>query len=339
MKAFRIIAPGKTEYGEAPKPSFTADDILIKVHRVGFCGSDLSTYRGANPLVTYPRIPGHEVAGEIAAVGERVPASLRVGQSVTVLPYTACGACAACRQGQANACERNATLGVQRDGAFTEFIAVPWPSVLAADLADRSLALVEPLAIGGHAVQRAQVKPGEHVLVIGCGTVGLGAIAVAAQVHGAQVIATDIDDAKLATARKAGAAHALRSDSRDFIGELRAIIPDGPQVVVEAVGSPLTYVLAVDAVAFAGRVAFIGYSAAPVTFDTKLFVKKELTLRGSRNATQADFSMVLDLIQQGKFPVRETVTEEVTWARAAEALDGWSAHPAGVGKIHVLIDP
>ena len=337
MKALRITAPGKTEYGEAPKPELTADDVLIKVLRVGYCGSDLNTFRGTNPLVTYPRIPGHEIAGVVERVGVRVPELVQAGQAVTVLPYTACGHCAACRHGQANACESNATLGVQRDGAFTEYIAVPWRSVLVSKTAGKDLALVEPLSIGCHAVSRAEVKADDTVLVIGVGAVGLGAVAVAAKVRGARVIAADIDDAKLALAKKAGASHALRSDAKDFAEKLRAITKDGPDVVVEAVGSPLTYVLAVDVVAFAGRIAFIGYSGTPVTFDTKLFVKKEITMRGSRNATRADFETVVGLLERGEFPVQQAVSEEVPWERAAEALQRWSEKPAAVSKIHVLV--
>ena len=181
MTAFTITAPGKSEFREIPAPVPTAEEVLIRVCLVGCCGSDLSTFRGLNPLVSYPRIPGHEISGIIEAVGAEVPSAWQPGLAVTLSPYTQCGECAACRQQRPNCCRRNQTLGVQRDGALTEFIAVPWRKLFSSPaLGLRELVLVEPLTVGGHAVARGQVAVGDTVCVLGCGAIGLGAIAGAA---------------------------------------------------------------------------------------------------------------------------------------------------------------
>src|SRR4051794_10163181 len=178
MKAFQIEREGRTRLVSVEPPDVSPNDVLLRIHTVGFCGSDLNTYRGLNPLVSYPRIPGHEVAGTVERTGAAVPADrFQPGTHVTVVPYTACGVCPACRRGRANACRDNQTLGVQREGALTELVVVPWEKVLPAEgLSARELALVEPLSVGFHAVDRGRVQASDTVLVIGCGAVGLGAI-------------------------------------------------------------------------------------------------------------------------------------------------------------------
>jgi threonine dehydrogenase-like Zn-dependent dehydrogenase len=289
-------------------------------------------------LVTYPRVPGHEIAGVVEAVGAEVPDTVRAGAAVTVVPYTACGACAACRRGRVNTCRHNRTLGVQRDGAMTALVAVPWTAVLEADgLSPSALALVEPLSVGAHAVARGRVAPGDVVAVLGTGAVGLGAVAAAARA-GATVVAVDVDDRKLDTARRAGATHALNSRATALHEQLHELTGgDGPDVVIEAVGHPETFVAAVAEVAVAGRVVFIGYAKAPVTFDTTLFVRKELDVLGSRNATAADFREVIDLLRAGGFPVADAVTRVVPLDAAGDALRAWDADPGAVTRIHVEI--
>jgi 2-desacetyl-2-hydroxyethyl bacteriochlorophyllide A dehydrogenase len=290
-------------------------------------------------MVSYPRIPGHEIAATVEWVGAEVPAErVRVGAQVTVLPYTACGLCAACRQGRPNTCRGNQTMGVQRDGAMTELVAVPWRKVLSTDrLSRRDLALVEPLSVGWHAAARARVTSADRVMVIGCGAVGLGAVAGAAA-RGAGVVAVDVDDAKLALARLAGAAHGVNSRR----SELREALPalcggDGPDVVIEAVGLPETFVSAVAEVAVAGRVVYIGYAKAPVSYDSSQFVRKELDILGSRNATEEDFTGAMQLLSDGRFPAERVVTRTVPLDEAAEALRGWDADPDRVTRIHVRI--
>ncbi|AHG93295.1 Alcohol dehydrogenase zinc-binding domain protein (plasmid) [Gemmatirosa kalamazoonensis] len=339
MRAVVIERPGHVGLGARAEPTLAPDDVLVRVRTVGFCGSDLSTFRGLNPLVAYPRVPGHEIAGVVAALGSEVPAGLHPGTLVTVVPYTACGACPACRRGRVNTCRDNRTLGVQRDGAMTELIAVPWQKVLPADgLSRRELALVEPLAVGAHAAARGRVAPGDVVAVLGTGAVGLGAVAAAARAGGT-VIAVDVDERKLAVARRAGAAHAVNSRATPLHDALRELTRgDGPDVIIEAVGHPDTFLAAVAEVAVAGRVIYIGYAKGPVSFDTTQFVRKELDVLGARNATADDFRAVVALLREGSFPVADAVTRVVPLAAAADALRAWDADPGAVTRIHVDLD-
>lgn len=338
MEALFIDRPGSTHTRKIAVPEPGEDAVLLRVHTVGFCGSDLNTYRGLNPLVTYPRVPGHEIAATIDRVGSAVPAALRVGMNVTVVPYTACGRCAACGRGRPHACEHNQTLGVQRDGALTALITVPWEKVIPAEgISLAHVALVEPLAVGFHAVARGRVEATDAVAVIGCGAVGLGAVAGAAR-RGATVIAVDVDDAKLRLARAAGATHTVNSRMASLHEEQRAVTGgNGPDVVIEAVGLPQTFRAAVDDVAFTGRVVYIGYANEPVAYDTARFVKKELDILGSRNATRADFAAVIELLRGQRFPADDLVTRTVPFARAGDALGSWDAAPQEVTRIHVHI--
>lgn len=227
-------------------------------------------------------------------------------------------------------------MGVQRDGAITGWISVPWRKVLPAEgLSLRQLALVEPLSVGYHAATRARVEAADRVAVIGCGAVGLGVVAAAAAA-GAQVIAVDVDSRKLELARAAGAEHLLNSAESPLHDGLQALTDgDGPDVVIEAVGLPATFVAAVQEVAFTGRVVYIGYAGAPVSYDTAQFVKKELDIFGSRNATAADFSAVIDLLRAGTFPADAAVTRVVDLEDAGDALREWSDDTASVTRIHV----
>lgn len=339
MRAIVIEAPGRAGLGTLAEPTLADGQVLVRVRTVGFCGSDLNTFRGLNPLVSYPRVPGHEIAGVVEAVGAGVPREIREGTHVTVVPYTACGECSACRHGRVNTCRDNQTLGVQRDGALTERIALPWQTLITGEGLDRrELALVEPLAVGFHAVARGRVAQGDVVAVIGTGAVGLGAVAGAARA-GATVIAVDVDDRKLTMARRAGATHVINTRSASLHEGLQELTAsDGPDVVIEAVGLPETFVASVAEVAVAGRVVYIGYAKAPVSFDTTQFVRKELDILGARNATADDFRAVLALLRGKGFPVADAVTCAVKMDEAADALRGWDANPAVVTRIHVDLD-
>ncbi len=337
MQALRIESPGHWAFADVPRPEPREGEVLLQIKRIGYCGSDLSTFRGANPLVQYPRIPGHEIAAVVAGIARGVPETIQVGAATAVLPYTACGECASCRAGRTNACQHNQTLGVQRDGALTEYIAVPWQKLRLASLSLPELALVEPLSVGFHAAARGRVGLGDTVLVLGCGMIGLGAIAGAAA-RGATVIAADVAAAKLGLARKSGAAHVIDSSTENLHGRLVELTGGhGPAVVIEAVGSPATYVAAVEEVAFAGRVVYIGYGKAPVSYETKLFVLKELDILGSRNATDDDFDAVIRLLGSGRYPSLETITRTAAWAEAGEALAAWSGDPGGITKLQITV--
>ncbi len=334
MKTLLINKAGEMSLVEREKPACGKAEILLKLKYVGFCGSDLSTYMGKNPMVQYPRVPGHEISAEITEIGEEVPKGFSTGEPVTVVPYTNCGQCPSCRRGREYACQFNQTLGVQRDGAMQEFISVPWQKVLKApNLNELELAMVEPLTVGFHAIERARVTDSDTVMVLGCGMIGAGAI-IRAALRGAKVIAVDIDDHKLDLAMKLGAKHTINSIHSDLHQTLEELTGgDGPDVVVEAAGNPVTYRAAVDEVAFTGRVICIGYAGQEVSFATKLFVQKELDIMGSRNATAADFRAVISYLEGGRFPLDQMISRKVSPVDAPEAVKQWSEDPGKVMKI------
>ena len=342
MKTVHITEPFKCENGEdMQKPEAKAGEVLVKIKRIGLCGSDLNTFRGKNPMVTYPRIPGHEVAGEIVGLGDGVDnTKYAVGDKVSVLPYTNCGKCASCIIGRTNACKDNQTFGVQQDGALCEYKAVPYQKIIngVSDLEFSEIAMVEPLAVGFHAAKRGEVAEGDFVLSFGCGLVGLGAIAGAAR-RGGRVIAVDIDDAKIGLARECGAEFAVNSAKEDLEKRVMEITDgQGARVCIEAIGLAQTYKAAVDLVSFSGRVVYVGYASTPVDFTTKLFVMKELQIRGSRNADFEDFVEVLVTVRDGKIPVSKLITREVPLTDTGKALQEWSDDPAKVSKIIVSFD-
>lgn len=336
MKAVQITEAGKVQVADIVKPTLGAGEILLRIKYVGFCGSDLNTYLGRNPMVKMPVIPGHEVGAVIEEIGEGVPAGFEKGMNVTVNPYTNCGKYASCRNGRVNACEHNETLGVQRNGSMQEFLVLPWTKVIpATGLSDKECALIEPMSVGFHAVSRAQVTDIDTVAVIGCGMIGLGAI-VRASLRGARVIAMDIDDEKLELAKRLGASMVINSKTENVVERVRELT-DGymADVVIEAVGSPVTYVTAIDIVAFTGRVACIGYAKSEVAFQTKYFVQKELDIRGSRNAMPEDFRAVIHYLQNGNCPMNELISAVVKPEEAGEALQKWSENPGKVFRMLV----
>ncbi len=316
MKAIQITEPSVMKIIDIAEPQMGDDEVLLKMKYVGFCGSDLNTFRGGNPMVKMPVVPGHEVGAEIVKVGKNVPDVLKPGMTVTVNPYT--------------------TLGVQRWGAMCEYLSLPWAKVIpAGQLSARTSALIEPMSVGFHAVSRAQVTDIDVVMVIGCGMVGMGAVVRAAQ-RGAIVIAADIDDEKLALAKQMGASYAVNTKTEDVHARLMEITSGfGPDVIIEAVGSIPTYQMAINEVAFTGRVVCIGYAKSEVSFQTKYFVQKELDIRGSRNAQPSDFRAVIRYLERGTCPVDRLISNEVKPEGAANAMDQWAANPGKVFRILV----
>lgn len=333
MKAVQISAVGQAALQEKEMPVAQPGEVLLKVIYAGFCGSDLNTYLGMNPMVRMPVIPGHEISAVVQEVTAGVPGRIRVGMRCTVNPYTSCGSCPSCRNGRPNACQFNQTLGVQRDGAMCEYIVVPWQKVIADDaLTARELVLVEPLSVGFHAVARGVVTDLDVVMVIGCGMIGTGAI-IRASLRGARVIAVDLDRKKLELAKKLGATDTIHSAEDDMHARLMELTDGmGPDVVIEAVGSPATYSMAIDEVAFTGRVVCIGYAKSEVLFETKYFVSKELDIRGSRNALPEDFRAVIAYIKRNQLPA-SLITALYPPGEAGEALHYWSENREKVIKI------
>ena len=337
MKAIQITHSQQLNIIDIEKPQAPGDGmVLLRLCYVGFCGSDINTFMGRNTMALNPVIPGHEVGAVIEAVGGGVPEGLRPGMVVTCNPYTNCGKCASCRNQRVNACQHNETLGVQRDGAMREFIVLPWEKVIPAGmLTPKICALVEPMSVGFHAVSRAQVTDIDVVMVIGCGMVGMGAI-VRAVMRGATVVAADIDDEKLALAKKVGALYTINTKTENVHQRLLGITGGfGPDVVIEAVGSTVTYQMAVDEVAFTGRVVCIGYAKTEVSFQTKYFVQKELDIRGSRNAQPSDFRAVIHYLERGTCPVDDLITKVIKPEQALETMQWWAQNPGKVFRILV----
>jgi threonine dehydrogenase-like Zn-dependent dehydrogenase len=337
VKALVLKQPGQASIETVPDPAVSANDILLKVRMVGFCGSDLNSFRGLNPLVSVPRILGHEVSATIVQCDGR-DSELAAGTDVAVCPYTSCGECASCRRGRFNACQFNQTLGVQREGALCEFIVMPRDKLYPARLSPKELCLVEPLTVGFHAVARGRVSGDDNVAILGCGGVGLGAVAASSS-RCARTICIDVDDKKLDLARAAGAAHTINSVREPLHeGLLELTGGRGPDVVIEAVGTPATFRAAVEEVAFTGRVVYVGYAKEPVSYETRLFVQKEVDILGSRNAQPEDFRAVIHLLKSRKFPVEQAVSWIVRLEEAPQALRSWSENPSQFQKILVSLD-
>ena len=223
MKAVQIVNPSEMKVVELEKPTVGVGEVLVRIKYVGFCGSDLNTFLGRNPMVKLPVIPGHEVGAVIEEIGPNVPAGFEKGMNVTLNPYTNCGKCASCRNGRVNACEHNETLGVQRNGVMCEYAVLPWTKIIpAGNISPRDCALIEPMSVGFHAVSRAQVIDNEYVMVIGCGMIGIGAI-VRAALRGATVIAVDLDDEKLELAKKVGASYVINSKTENVHERMQQI--------------------------------------------------------------------------------------------------------------------
>jgi threonine dehydrogenase-like Zn-dependent dehydrogenase len=335
MKALVIKKPGEAAVESRSEPPASKEKVLLKVRMVGLCGSDLNSFRGKNPLVTFPRIPGHEVAATVVSGANQ---SLAAGVNVTMSPYTSCGNCVSCLRQRPNACQFNETLGVQRDGALTEYILMPADQLYVANLTIKELCLVEPLTVGFHAVARGRVTAEDSVAVFGCGGVGLGAVA-ASNFRGGKTIAIDVDDDKLCLAKKAGAGYSINSSRESLHQRLLELTNGlGPDVVIEAIGLPQTFRTAVEEVAFTGRVVYIGYAKEPVAYETRLFVQKELDILGSRNALPEDFHRVIGMLEDRRFPVDDVVSATVPIEQGPDILRAWSENPSRFSKIMIRMD-
>lgn len=332
MKALVIDSPGSCRMTDRPEPRPGPGEVLVDIRHVGLCGSDLATFTGQNPLVALPRIPGHELGVTIRETGPGVPAGLAPGRRAVVMPYTACGGCSSCRAGRVNACRYNRTLGVQQDGGLCERFVLPHDKlILNETLAPRHLALVEPLSVGFHAVDRGRIAAADTVVILGCGMIGMGAV-IGAAARGARVIAVDFGD-KTRIARRYGASETIDPAREDVAARVADLTGgDGADVVIEAVGLPATFTQAIDLACFGGRVVYIGYSKAPVSYDTRFFNLKELDILGSRNALRQDFAAVIGWIAASATPPDDLITRIFPFAEAAAALPQWQRDRASTLK-------
>ena len=339
MKAICIEKPGQVVVQEMEKPVRKSGEALLKLLYGGICGSDLGSYRGANAYVSYPRVPGHEFSAEIIEIDEN-DRGLKAGMIVTCNPYFNCGDCYSCKRGLVNACTDNQTMGVQREGAFAEYITMPIERIYdGKGLPPKVLALIEPFCISYHGVARANVQKGERVLVVGAGTIGVLA-AVAAKAKGAEVTICDVAPDKLEYAYKTfGLDHKLLNDAPDAIekGVAELTGGDGFDVTIEAVGMPETFQNCIDAACFGARVVLIGVSKRNIDdFFFTIIQKKELNIYGSRNAMKQDFLELIDLVKSGGVDLEKIVTDTY---KAEDAPKAFEEFAANAGKmLKVVID-
>lgn len=293
--------PGTLLALDRPVPRPAEGEVLLRVKRVGVCGTDLHIFTGNQPYLSYPRVMGHELSGIV----EQAPAgsALSKGDVVYVMPYLSCGHCVACRQGRTNCCVNIQVLGVHRDGAFTEYLSVPQAFVHKADgVSLDQAAMVEFLAIGAHAVRRAQVHPGQRVLVVGAGPIGMAAM-IFAKLRGATVTALDSRADRLAFAIEQLGVDASVALGDTDEAQLAALTRNEFfDVVFDATGNPEAMERGLRFVAHAGTYVLISVVAANIAFSDPEFHKRETTLLASRNATTEDFETVLDAMRAGQIP-------------------------------------
>ena len=336
MKAITIVKPGLVEIREVEKPVPGKDEALLRPLYGGICGSDLNSYRGNNAYMAYPRVPGHEFSCEIVEIGEN-DRGFKVGDIVTANPYFNCGKCYSCQRGLVNACMSNQTMGVQREGGFSEYMVMPVSRLIDGKGLDaKTLALIEPFCIGYHGIQRAGVKDGDRVLVVGAGTIGVLA-AIAAKSRGAKVWICDVAPKKLEYALRFGLDGTVLNDGPDAIKKAVDEITDGNgfDATVECVGLPSTFQNCLDAACFGGRVAVIGVGKHNIDLDFTIIQKKELNIFGSRNALTRDFEALIDTVKAQNLKLDDVVTNVYDFQDAAKAFEDFHQNAGSMLKVMI----
>ena len=337
MNTLVCTEPGQFVYQQRPAPVLGAGQALLRIRRIGICGTDLHAFQGTQPFFSYPRVLGHELAGELVDTGGAP--GFAVGDAITFIPYFSCGQCIACRTGKPNCCAQMQVCGVHVDGGMAELLAVPAQLLVHGEgLSYDELALVEPLAIGAHGVRRADVQPGEFVLVVGAGPIGLGVMEFA-RIAGAHVIALDINEQRLAFCReKLGVAHTINASASDVIAQLAAVTHgDMPTVVIDATGSQQAILSAFPYLAAGGRFVLVGLQKGDLTFSHPEFLKREATLMSSRNATRADFEHVIRSMKQGLVQPTTYITHRVRIDEVQAEFAHWLNPASGVIKAMVEV--
>lgn len=330
--------PGQLAYEHRPAPVVPAGHALLRIRRIGICGTDLHAYEGTQPFFNYPRVLGHELAAELVDAGGAE--GFRPGEAVTFIPYFSCGHCVACRNGLPNCCTQINVCGVHVDGGMTELLAVPADTLVHGQgLSYDELALVEPLAIGAHGVRRAAVRPGEFVLVVGAGPIGLGVMEFA-RIAGGRVIALDLNQQRLDFCRqKLGVEHVINAAAGDVAEQLRSITSgDMPTVVIDATGSQRAINGAFPYLAHGGRFVLVGLQKGDISFAHPEFHKREATLMSSRNATREDFEHVIASMKAGLVQPTTYITHCVAFGQVQQQFASWLDPATGVIKAMVELN-
>lgn len=337
MKAIVIEKPGQIEIKEIPMPEVKDNEALLKVKYVGICGADVASYTGNQPFTTYPRIPGHEFSAEIVTIPEN-DKGLKAGDIVTCNPYFNCGECYSCERGFVNCCTDNQTMGVQRDGAFCEYIAMPVERIFKGEgLSAEELSLIEPFSISQHAVSRATIKETDTVLVVGAGPIGLFAL-LAAKQKCKKIVVADILDNRLSLAKEYGADAVVNTKTQsleEFTNEFTE--GRGFDVCIEACGAPETFLNCIDCAAFAANIILIGNGKRETSFVHSIILKKELNIHGSRNALNADFINNIRIVADKKADVMKMVSGIYDMENATAAFEALKNNDGTLAKILIKI--
>lgn len=332
MRTLVCKEPGTLEYATGVPPGPKEGHAIIRIRRIGICGTDLHAFEGTQPFFEYPRILGHELAGELVEA-DGAP-GFQPGEAVTFIPYFYCGHCVACRAGKPNACVHIRVCGVHQHGGMVEYLSVPSYSLVHGEgLSFDELALVEPLAIGAHGVRRAGLTAGEFVLVIGAGPIGLGTMEFA-RIAGGRVIALDINSDRLRFCKdRLGVQDTVSALDEDVTGQLRTITGgDMPTVVIDATGNGKAIHTAFSYMAHGARYVLIGLQKGEICFSHPEFHKREATLMSSRNATRADFEHVIASMKARKVDPTTYITHRVRFDQVKEEFEGWLNPASGVIK-------
>ena len=338
MKAIQLEQPKQFRVIDVPEPPPPGPgEAVVRVYRVGVCGTDYSGYLGKMPFFSYPRIPGHELGVEVVAVGPGVT-NVKPGDRASVEPYINCQTCYSCTRGHTNCCEHHQTLGVHCDGGLRPRFTIPARKLhVSVKLTFEQLALVETLGIGLHAVNRANPKPDETVLVIGAGPIGLSVIEFA-KLAGSRVVVMDLNEQRLRFAReKMGVAETMVAKGTDEDVKTFTELTGGKlgNVVVDATGSAKSMTAAMDYVGFAGRLVWVGITSDPLSFTQPLMHRREMTFLASRNAVSAEFTRIIRLIEGGMLDTRPWVTHTAPFDAMVGEFTNWLKPETGVVKAMV----
>ena len=337
MKAIVIDKPYEVEIRDVPMPTVGEGEALLRVLYVGICGADVASYTGNQPFTTYPRIPGHEFSAEIIEIPEN-DKGLKKGDVVTCNPYFNCGKCYSCERGHVNCCTDNRTMGVQRDGAFCEYISMPVERIYPGmGLTAQELALIEPFSISRHAISRAVIHQTDSVLIVGAGPIGLFALLAAKQFAG-KIAVADVLNNRLDLAMSYGADGVVNTATED-IAKFTEKFTDGRgfDVCIEACGRPETFLMCIDEAAYAANIILIGNGKRETTFLHSIILKKELNIFGSRNAMKQDFLDNIELAASGKVDLMKMVSGVYEMDKAAEAFDALAHNKGDLAKLLIRI--
>ncbi|QPL44853.1 zinc-binding alcohol dehydrogenase family protein [Halomonas sp. A40-4] len=339
MRSIVCTRPGLMEHDDRETPVCGAGEALLRIRRIGICGTDIHAFGGNQPYFAYPRVLGHELAGEVVQVGDSHNQAL-VGQNASVIPYLHCGECRACQRGLTNCCQRIKVIGVHRDGGMCDMLVVPVDHLmLSPTLSLDQLALMECLAIGAHAVRRSALAQGEWAVVVGAGPIGIG-VAQFARECGARVVVVDTNEQRLAFCRETlHVDHTLNPLQHDTLAQLETL-SDGAlaDAVFDATGNPEAMQQGFDLVGQAGRYVLVSIVKADITFHDPDFHRKEMTLLSSRNATREDFTWVSTLMEAGRLQDTAMITHREELDAVPERMSAWCDPATGVIKAMIHLD-